>query len=83
MVKKHVLAEAGSPSSPVLSLAEGKAAVLLAAFRRTRIAWLIPQGEPFVLARGAYAQYVSTAKGRPACHNLGVGWRLFSTFPLF
>jgi len=29
MVKKHVLAEAGSPSSPVLSLAEGKAAVWL------------------------------------------------------
>jgi len=26
MFKKHVLAEAGSPSSPVLSLAEGKAA---------------------------------------------------------
>jgi len=42
---------------------------------RPRIAWLIPHGDPFVLARGAYAQYVSTAKGRERC------WRLFSTFP--
>jgi len=48
MVKKHVLAEAGSPSS--------KAAALL--------------------ARGAYAQYVSTTKGRER------RWRLFSTFPV-
>jgi hypothetical protein len=36
-----------SPSSPVLSYAEGKAAASL--------------------ARGAYSQYVSTAKWRPAC----------------
>jgi len=48
MVKKHVLAEAGSPSS--------KAAALL--------------------ARGAYSQYVSTAKGRER------RWQLFSTFPI-
>ncbi len=47
MFKKHVLAEAGNPSS--------KAAALL--------------------ARGAYSQYVSTAKGRER------RWRLFSTFP--
>ncbi len=55
MFKKHVLAEAGSPSSPVLSLAEGKAAAFL--------------------TRGAYSQYVSTAKWRER------RWRLFSTFP--
>jgi hypothetical protein len=40
-----------------------------------------------LLARGAYCQYVSTAKGRPACaKRFGEGrerrWRLFSTFPL-
>ena len=44
-----------SPSSPVLSLAEGKAAA--------------------ILTRGAYMEYVSTAKGRER------RWRLFSTFP--
>ncbi len=59
---------------------------VLAAFRRARIAWLIPQGEPFVLTRGAYSQYVSTTKWRPACtKRFGGGrerrWRLFSTFP--
>jgi len=42
---------------------------------RPRIAWLIPQSEPFVLERGAYARYVSTAKGQER------RWRLFSTFP--
>ncbi|MEC4681016.1 MAG: hypothetical protein VST67_10010 [Nitrospirota bacterium] len=47
MFKKHVLAEAGSPSS--------KAAA--------------------ILTRGAYSQYVSTAKWRER------RWRLFSTFP--
>ncbi|MEC4682055.1 MAG: hypothetical protein VST67_15330 [Nitrospirota bacterium] len=47
MFKKHVLAEAGIPSS--------KAAALL--------------------ARGAYSQYVSTAKERER------RWRVFSTFP--
>ncbi|MEC4681110.1 MAG: hypothetical protein VST67_10485 [Nitrospirota bacterium] len=35
---------------------------VLARSRRPRIAWLIPQGEPFVLTRGAYIEYVSTAK---------------------
>jgi len=38
-----------------------------------------------LLTRGAYSQYVSTAKGRerrwPASRSLGEGWRLFSTFP--
>jgi hypothetical protein len=38
------------------------------------------------LTRGAYSQYVSTAKRRPACaKRFGEGrerrWRLFSTFP--
>jgi hypothetical protein len=47
MFKKHVLAEAGSPSS--------KAAA--------------------ILTRGAYMEYVSTAKWRER------RWRLFSTFP--
>jgi len=47
MFKKHVLAEAGSPSSRAAAL----------------------------LARGAYSQSVSTAKGRER------RWRLFSTFP--
>jgi hypothetical protein len=49
MVKKHVLAEAGSPFS--------KAAALL--------------------TRGAYSQYVSTAKWRER------RWRLLSTFPVW
>ena len=44
-------------SRPALSFAEGKAAVLLAASRR---------GRP-LFARGAYFQYVSTGKWRPAC----------------
>ncbi len=48
MIKKHVPAEAGSPSS--------KAAAFM--------------------TRGAYSQFVSTAKGRER------RWRLFSTFPL-
>ena len=39
-----------------------------------------------LLARGAYSQYVSTVKGRPACaKRFGEGrerrWRLFSPFP--
>jgi len=39
-----------------------------------------------ILAGGAYIEYVSTAKGRPACaKRFGEGrerrWRLFSTFP--
>jgi len=40
-----------------------------------------------LLTRGAYMEYVSTAKGRPACaKRFGEGrerrWRLFSTFPI-
>src|SRR5210317_443140 len=39
-----------------------------------------------ILTRGAYMEYVSTAKWRPACtKRVGEGrersWRLFSTFP--
>jgi len=62
MFKKHVLAEAGSPSS--------KAATCL----------LHPAGGNHCLTRGAYRgaymEYVSTAKWRER------RWRLFSTFPL-
>jgi len=72
--KKHALS-LSEGSSPVLSLAEGKAAA--------------------ILTRGAYMEYVSTAKWRPAyakplrqawnrwlvCRSLGEGWRLRSTFP--
>jgi len=40
-----------------------------------------------LLTRGAYSQYVSTAKGRerrwPVCRSIGEGWRRFSTFPLW
>jgi len=49
-----------------------------------------------LLTRGAYSQYVSTAKGRPAyakplqqawnrwlvSRSFSEGWRLFSTFPI-
>jgi len=65
-----------SPSSPVLSHAEGKAANSL----------LGPAGPHRCLTRGAYIKYVSTAQWRPACaKRFGEGrerrWRLFSTFP--
>jgi len=63
-------------SSPVLSLAEGKAAALPG---------LRSHFGGVGLTRGAYSQYMSTAKGRerrwPVCRSLGEGWRLFSTFP--
>jgi len=73
MVKKHVLAEAGSPSSPEPCRRKGLLAYyvlegvsfVLAASRRARP----------LLAREAYIQYVSMAKGRER------RWRLFSTFP--
>ncbi|MEC4680753.1 MAG: hypothetical protein VST67_08650 [Nitrospirota bacterium] len=57
MFQKHVLAEAGSPSSPVLSPAEGKAAHRL----------VHPARGNTCLTHGAYSQYVSTAKWRPVC----------------
>jgi len=85
MVKKHVLAEAGSPSS--------KAAVLLAASCRARIAWLIPKGEPVVGAQsihsvrehGKMATCLRVAAFSLRSH-FGEGkerrWQLFSTFPI-
>ncbi len=78
--KKHALSLF---EGSVLSCPEGnrrKGRESLARSHRGRIAWLILQGEPFVLARGAYAQYVSTAKWREriACPILKGGPFVFN-----
>ena len=58
--KKHALSLLKGSSSPVLSDAEGKAAVLLAASRRGKWLNLSRRGTPLCLTRKAYFQFVST-----------------------
>jgi len=63
-----------SPSvKNLISAAEGNGQKSLSSKAANRL--LDPAGANRCLARGAYLQYVSTAKGRER------RWRLFSTFP--